>query len=122
VSDDTGNSPYVDGYFSPGVVPTTTNPKTAFALRIQVNQQSYSDTLNEYQDEVDQGTVKVTPYAAPKVPSVVGVRLAGKVDQEKDGIMIILPMRDKTLKLWTTGTEYTHDFDTFILPNFSFSP
>lgn len=122
VSDDTGNSPYVDGYFNPGVVPTTTNQKTAFALRLQVNQQSYSDALNEFQDEVEQGKVKVAPYAAPKVPSVVGVRLTGQVDQDKDGTLIILPMRDKTLKLWTTGTEYTHDFETFILPNFSFSP
>jgi hypothetical protein len=122
VADDSGNSPYVDGYFNPGVVPSIASQKTIFALRLQVTQESYSNTLNQFQDEVQQGKVKISPYAAPKVPSVVGVRMVGQVDQEKDGVMIVLPLRDKTLKLWTTGSQYIHDFDTFILPNFRFSP
>ncbi len=122
VSDDTGNSPYVDGYFYPNVVPTASNDKAVFALRVQVVQQSYSDAMNEFQDDVQQGRVTISPYAAPKVPSVVGSRVTGTIDQDKTGTMILLPLRDKTLKLWTNSPQFQSDFNTYILPNFSFSP
>jgi hypothetical protein len=122
VSDNNGNDPYVDGYFYPGVVPNTANEKAVFALRIQVVQQSYSDVLTEYQSDVDEGKVTVAAYKLPKVPSVVGSRLEGKVDGEKIGTMILLPMRDKTLKIWTNAVQFRGDLDTYILPNITFSP
>jgi hypothetical protein len=122
VSDNTGNDPYVDGYFYPGVVPTVTNEKAVFALRIQVVQQSYSDVLTSFQNSVDEGKITVSPYKLPKVPSVVGSRLEGQVENEKTGTMILLPMRDKTLKIWTNAVQFRGDLDTYILPNITFSP
>jgi hypothetical protein len=122
VSDNTGNDPYVDGYFYPGVVPTVTNDKAVFALRIQVVQQSYSDVLTSFQNSVDEGKITVSPYKLPKVPSVVGSRLEGQVENEKTGTMILLPMRDKTLKIWTNAVQFRGDLDTYILPNITFSP
>jgi hypothetical protein len=122
VSDDTNNDPYVDGYFYPGVVPNTTSEKAVFALRIQVVQQSYSDVLSNLQNEVDEGKVKLAPYKLPKVPSVIGSRLDGQVDNQKVGTMILLPMRDKTLKIWTNAPQFQGDLDTYILPNLTFSP
>lgn len=122
ISDDTGSDPYIDGYFSPGVVPTITNEKAVFALRIQVVQQNYSDVLNNFQSQVDEGKVSVSPYKLAKVPSVIGSRLEGTIDNEKTGTMIVLPMRDKTLKIWTNATQYRGDLDTYILPNLTFSP
>ena len=122
VSDNTGSDPYVDGYFYPGVVPNITNDKAVFALRVQVVQQSYSDVLNNFQSDVDEGKVKVSPYKLAKVPSVVGSRLEGTIENEKVGTMILLPMRDKTLKLWTNAVQFRGDIDTYILPNITFSP
>jgi hypothetical protein len=122
VSDNTGNDPYVDGYFYPGVVPTVTNEKAVFALRIQVVQQSYSDVLTSFQNSVDEGKITVSPYKLPKVSSVVGSRLEGQVENEKTGTMILLPMRDKTLKIWTNAVQFRGDLDTYILPNITFSP
>jgi hypothetical protein len=39
-----------------------------------------------------------------------------------NGILVLLPMRDKTLKIWTESTAYFTDFNTYILPNLTFSP
>ncbi|MEO6513490.1 MAG: hypothetical protein ABIR37_02250 [Candidatus Saccharimonadales bacterium] len=122
VSDDTNSDPYVNGYFSPGVVPTVTNEKAVFALRVQVVQQSYSDVLADFQSTVEEGKATVSPYKLPKVPSVVGSRVEGQVEENKTGSMILLPMRDKTLKIWTNAVQYRSDLDTYILPNVTFSP
>ena len=41
---------------------------------------------------------------------------------DKQGTMIILPVRDKTLKIWTEGNEFVGDLDKIILANLSFVP
>jgi hypothetical protein len=69
----------------------------------------------------------IKPYALPRVPKAVGVQISGKLpindgNGEKTGVMVILPLRSQTIKLWTEGTQYTKDFNKYILPNFSFSP
>lgn len=122
VADDSGSDPYVNGYFYPGVVPNVSKEKATFALRIQVVQQSYNTVISDYQSLVDQGKVKVSAYKAAKVPGIVGSRLDGQVEPERTGSMIVLPLRDKTLKIWTNTTQFQPDFETYILPNFSFAP
>jgi hypothetical protein len=122
VADTSGTDPYVDGYFFPSVVPDVTKDQQAFALRVQVTSESYSDILSNYQSQIQEGKVRVAAYKAPKVEGIVGSRLDGEVEQDKDGVMILLPLRDKTLKLWTNSPQYVHDLETYILPNFSFSP
>lgn len=122
VADDGGSDPYVDGYFYPGVVPDIATDGATFALRVQVVQESYSDVLDEFQSQVDDKSVKVSPYKLAKVPGVVGSRLDGAVEEGKTGSMILLPLRDKTLKVWTNSNQFLPDFEKYILPNLSFSP
>lgn len=122
VADDTNSSPYVDGYFSPGVVPDTHGQNSSFALRVQVVQQSYNNTLASFMGFVQSGTAKVAPYHMPKVPSVIGARVDGKLDNAKSGSMVILPLRNMTLKVWTETPTAQSDFNNIILPNFTFAP
>jgi hypothetical protein len=120
--DDTGRSgSVVDGYFAKGVVPSVTNESSTFALRLQVLSQSYSQVVNGFSNLQKSGKVTVAPYALPKVSSVVGVRVKGEVRNETVD-MVVLPLRDKTLQLWTEGTQFENDFNNNILANFSFSP
>jgi len=114
------NNP-VDGYFHPGFVPGIQS-KSAFALRVQVVSTSYDQILKQFDALVKVGKVKVTPYSAPKVSGIVGARLDGQVVPTKQGSMVLIPLRDKTLKVWTEASQFTADFDTNILPNLSFSP
>jgi hypothetical protein len=122
VANDTANSPYVNGYFSPGVVPSTEDENSVFALRVQVVQDSYSSLLDGYTNNNDTGDVTIQPYSAPKVPQVVGSRIEGKIFDKKTGSLVMLPLRDKTLEIWTESDQFKPDFNNIILSNLTFSP
>lgn len=123
--DNQGSDTPVDGYFYPDVVPSTSvdsNGGTNFALRVQVSQSAYSDILQNYQGQVQQGQITVTPFHFAKVPQVVGVELTGQIQSQKTGSLIIVPVRNQTLLIWTEGNQFQKDFNNTILPNFGFSP
>jgi len=112
----------IDGYFHPGQVPTIGNLGSSFALRVSVQQQTYSSVLQQFQIYVKQGKTKAHAYRSPNVPNVVGTRFDGQIGPQKQGSMIVMPYREKTLELWTENTSFRADFDNIILPNFTFSP
>ncbi len=120
ISGQGSNNP-IEGYFHPNYVPGTQSD-TAYALRLQITSNSYDEELKQFSDEQDSGTVKITPYRAPKVSSKLGVKVTGEVAPGKQGVVILLPLRDKTLKVWTESTQYLSDFNKNILPNLTFSP
>jgi hypothetical protein len=122
VKDDTNSNPYVEGYFYPSVVPDIQSSDSAFALRVQVIQQPYSSVLSDLTGYVTQGLSTVKPYAAPKVKNVIGVRVDGKISGNKNGSMVVLPLRNMTLKIWTEAPAFRSDFNSNILPNFTFAP
>lgn len=118
-----GSQPF-DAYFSPRAVPSFQATDSVFSLRIAVLPQAYSEVLKQLDGQVTNSTITVNPFTFPRVPGVVGVRVDGQVVQDKktDGSMIIMPMRDKTLQVWTESPEFRSDFNTIILPNLTFSP
>lgn len=121
VATDSSSLP-LDMYAQPDYVPSITAQTSAFALRVQVTQTSYSETVAQYQSLQKAGTVTVTPYALPKNSNIIGVRVDGQLTPTKQGSMVILPLRDKSLTIWTESTQYLSDFNNIILPNASFSP
>jgi hypothetical protein len=119
-----GSNP-VDGYFYPGVVPSVSDQNSSFAVRVQVNSQSYATVVQQLGQASSQNPRTVTPYALPKLPKVVGVKVTGSLpgnSSQKTGAMVILPLRSQTVEIWTEGNQFTNDFNNIILPNFSFSP
>ncbi len=112
------NDTVVDGYFHPGFVPGTQST-TAFALRVQIVSNAYSDELNQLAGS-DSG-LHVEPFRAKSVPTVLGARLDGQIVTGKQGSMVLLPLRDKTLKIWTESSQFVPDFNQ-VLANLSFSP
>jgi hypothetical protein len=120
-----GSSPVV-GYIHPGFVPDIQNNATAFALRIEVVNTQYSEVLRQYDSEITQGGLKFEPFSFPSVPGSMGGKLTGKIKPGVDkvqGTLILMPVRDKTIKLWTeSNSAFGNDFNTAIVPNFSFVP
>lgn len=112
----------VEGWMAPGFVPATNDDNNSFALRFIVEQRGYDAVLREYQANVKNGKLSAVPYQSPNVPNVVGTRLEGEVIAKKQGVMIIMPMRENTLRMWTESRDYVADFNNIILPNFSFTP
>ena len=115
-----GGTP-LDGSFYPGVVPGS-DTTIAYALRMQVIATDYDSLVKQYDTDLKAGKVSVKPFRAAKVPGTLGVRVDGQIDSKKQGSVVLLPLRDKTLKIWTESKEFTADFDKYVLPNLSFVP
>lgn len=111
----------VDGYFYPNFVPTV-NGKNSYYLRIQVASTSYAGAVAAFAAGVKDGSVKVSAFAPEQVKDAApGVRVTGRISGEKKGTMVILPIRDKTLKIWTETDSALGDFET-VLKNLTYSP
>lgn len=115
-----GSTP-LDGYFHPTKVPGIQSD-AAYALRVEVVEQSFADVVKGFDSAVKQGKLKTQTYAPTNVSSIVGLRAEGEIKPRQQGIMVVVPLRDKTIKLYTQSDQFYNDFNNNVLPNFSFTP
>lgn len=111
----------IEGYFHPVFVPGIQSGVN-FALRIQVSNQSYDQELKQFDARVKAGKVKVSAFKAAKVPGVLGARVEGEIEAGQKAGMVLFPVRDKTLKIYTQSDQFLGDFNNTILPNLVFVP
>lgn len=116
----TGAAP-VDGYFNPNFVPGIQS-ETSMALRIQVVNKAFDDEARAFDSAVKNGKAKAQPYKPANVPTVTGLRVDGEITPKKQGTMILIPLRDKTIKISTESDQFKKDFEENILPNLNFTP
>lgn len=122
--DTTSSSTPLNAYFHSNYVPATQSKQT-YQLRVQVVARSYSTELGKYASSIKKGTATAAAYSLPKVSSVVGTRITGAIFSTSlaaPGTIVLVPLRDKTLEVWTESYDYLPDFNTYILPNITFSP
>ena len=103
-------------------MPSIDGTSASFALRLNVVNKSYEQELKSYDSLVKAGKVKVTAFRAAKVPQALGVRIDGQIESKKTGSRILLPLRDKTIEIWTESDQYKADFDTYVVPSISYTP
>lgn len=115
VAKDTGNL-VLDGYFHPGTVPDTRGGER-FALRMTLERKDYAREVESYQRDVEDGTLSASGIT---VNQIKGVRLTGTLDKDINGVMVILPLRDKVLKVWTEANVFAKDFNDIIIKNLTF--
>lgn len=111
----------LDGQFNPNFVPGLQSGNNV-ALHIQVINTPYAEVAKSFDSAIKTGKVQAVPYALPKVPDTVGLRFTGEIVTKKQGALVILPVRDKTLKIWAEATQFIPDFDNIILKNLTFIP
>ncbi len=115
-----GNTP-IDGYLHPNYVPSV-NSGISFALRVEVLESAYDRVLDGYTSDAKKGSVTVQPITLEKVPSVAGSRLNGEVEKDKQGSVVLFPLRDKTIKISVLSDQFIKDFNEIILREMSFIP
>lgn len=106
----------ISAIFHPGFVQKG-DPGT-YALRFQLKQTLYADVLKDYQRAIERGELSASNI---KNGQVEGVRLAGKIDRDHNGVVVLFPIRDKTILLSTESPDYTGVFDE-VLKSLSFTP
>jgi hypothetical protein len=126
--DTTGGNTPLDAYFHSDYVPSINGSgatRATYNLRVQVVASSYSTQIQQFSSYVESGKLTAAPYKLPKVPSVTGTEFTGAINPDNlaaSGVLIMLPVRDKTILIWTESPTYLADFNTYILPNLTFSP
>jgi hypothetical protein len=124
-----GSEP-INMYFHPDIVPATSSD-TAYALRVELLNTDYASVLQGFQSQIQQGSISshaYVPVSLAKNPSVqAGVRLDGAISQSSTGVtrqgsMVILKVRDKTLQVYTQASSYLSDFNNVVLPSLTFAP
>ena len=87
-----------------------------------VLQQPYDEAVKSHSSAIKAGRASAQPYILPKVPGVIGTRIEGELAAKKTGTLIILPLRNVTLQIFTEADQFKADFNNIILPNLTFSP
>ena len=115
-----GGSSSIDGYAHPNFVPSITSD-TAFALRFQVVDRQFDVEMKAFDGAVKNGTVTSSPIVLEKVPSAMSHKFTGLISPKRTGILYLLKLRDKTIKIWTESVTYSGDLDT-IIKNLAYNP
>lgn len=111
----------IDGYFHPNYVPGAQRG-VAFALRVQVVNTPYDQEMKQFEAKTKAGKLTVTPYVAKNVPGVTGARVEGEINTGQKDTMVLLPLRDKTIKIYTESQDFVGDFNNYVLSNLKFVP
>ncbi len=106
----------VDYYGHPNFVPAA---KVNYALRMSLVKNDYSAELKKYDALVKKGELKATSVS---ISGVTGARLDGMLKKDQEGSLVIFPLRDKTLKVWTESKDFRTDFNDIVLKNLTFVP
>lgn len=108
----------VNGYFHPNFVPGIQSD-VVFALHLEILDTEYANELRKFDSDSKSGKVKVSPIS---LQGVTGARIDGELEKNKRGSVVLVPLRDKTLKLTTESEKFVGDFNDIILKNLVFSP
>jgi hypothetical protein len=111
----------LDLFAFPAVVPGVKQDQT-YALRLEIISQNYDTEVKKFDSALKKGEVKATAFRAEKVPGTLGIRVDGAIERNVQGSMVLLPLRDRTIKIYSEIPQFIGDFDTIILPSLTFIP
>lgn len=115
------NTP-VQAYFSPDFVPGVSSD-ASYSLRVDVVDDTIDKVFETYSGQIGRGAVTVSTYRPANVPNAqAGYRLDGEVAQNRQGSLVLIPVRDKTVKVSTEQQDYIQDFNNIILAQISYNP
>lgn len=121
IDENTQGTTPIDAYFNTNFVPGL-NQSKPYSLRMQVVSQAYTKTIKDYDNDVKKGALKATPFIADQVKGTTGLRLDGQITNKYRGSIVLIPLRDKTLKIWTETEAGIPDFNNIVLKNLTFVP
>lgn len=99
--------------------------KSLYPLRVEVLNSAYDTNIKNFEANVKTGKLKATAFRLAKLPDVLGTRFDGEIAGGSNiinGTVILLPQREKTLKISTEFVENIGDLNNIILPSLTFTP
>ncbi|HSW81098.1 MAG TPA: hypothetical protein VLG40_01760 [Candidatus Saccharimonas sp.] len=115
--DQNGDNGNYEAYMYPLAVPSL-QTAPPYALRVSVLQSSYESNVNFYQDLVKSGKLTATSV---KINGTDALRLDGSFTNTINGSMLLVKIRDKTVRIATQSTTFQSDFDKIVVPSIKFN-
>lgn len=117
----------IKAFFFNGLVPgPLPAPGVFYALRVDLVNDDYSNVVDQFNNQIKKGLVTATPYVPPQMagqPNVqTGMRLDGLIEENVNGSMVVVKVRDKTLKIYTESPTFLSDFNKYILASLTYVP
>lgn len=123
--DDSNTSMPLQAYFNPDFVPVIRDT-SSYALKVELNSTAYEQIVNQYASQIKSGKISAVAYLPELLKGqanvLTGLRLSGEIKQGKQSVMVVMKVRDKTLKVSTDGIDYLNDFNNTVLNTLAFSP
>lgn len=111
VEENESSNTQLDGYIHPGLVRQTVAGNEQYAFRFALERELYTQALSDFKSS-NNSNFTATPIT---VSGIRGTKISGEIDRRgKTGILVLLPVRDKTLRLWTEGSNFTGQYNTII--------
>ena len=113
----------INGYWYPNVLPAFSANKP-YALRVQIINSPYATYIKSFDDLIKQGKLQSHAFHPEKISaaSALGVRLDGNIDIATKGAIILLPLRDKTIRIMTQSEQFLADFNKYVAPSITYNP
>ncbi len=123
--DETSSNQPLNAYYYPDFVPSVQS-NIAYALRVQLVSDAYESVLNGFSGALKNGSLQDSPFIPSKMKGVknaqIGSRLDGAIAQNRQGSLVILKVRDKSLEISTQSNDFLSDFNNVILPSLTYVP
>jgi hypothetical protein len=127
--DENNSAEPINGYLYPDKVPSIQSG-TSYALRVELVSSAYSQLVQQFTSQVKSGKLKASAYVPPKMAGVPNVQPGTKFDGvvghsssgDQTGSMVVLQVRDKTLKIYTESPNFLADYSAIVLSSLTYSP
>ena len=107
----------LSAYFHPGYVRGASSD-TLVATRLELRDKSFAETVKTYQKKVDEGLAKAS---AITVSGAKGLKVTGNFEKKLVGTLVAVPVRDKTIVVWTESADFNNDFNNIVIANLEFN-
>lgn len=105
------SSTALDLTMHPEAIKENRNVQAPYALRVTLERELYSEVLGSYSSAVTGETLNAQ---AIEISGITGTRLNGEIRNGVEGALVLLPLRDKTLSIWTESDRFISDFNKII--------
>ena len=98
-------------YLHPVSVPSISGKDSRYALRVEILNKNFDDTLKQYESQLKKGELKSSNV---EYNGNAATRLDGAFSKELRGAVVLMKVRDKTIRLSTDAASFKPDFDTLL--------
>jgi len=98
-------------YLHPVSVPSTTNKSSRFALRLEIINKNMDTVLNDYQSRLKKGELT---SSSTEFNGISATRIDGTFEKELRGSVVLMKVRDKTIRFSTDADTFKPDFQTIL--------